>query len=1181
MLKDENFFRDILDPKTILFIGSGVSNWSGLPSWENLSYKILDLAINKKSISKNEYKDIKNKIRERDYISAISYCTKKINIESLHKFLRSEFGEKNSPHKLHEVLVKLGPKCFITTNYDKLIEQAYFKINKKKLNIVTNTNPIEQSKIQSIKASDFIFKPHGCVSSVETIILSREDYRKLVHSNRSTFETYKHLLIQRPVVFIGFGVNDPDFILIKDLLKEVYLDCQSNHYALMPFCDRLEEDYLTKELGIKVIKYSQKPKGEKLTGYQLLLPFIESIAVKKQKQDTEEEKHISQTKSLERYCHTLNFEIEKIIEKEIYEVEGRFEENALDNKNGFRHRGINNCGIDEILKQSTRLIITGKPGIGKTQVLLKYAYSKNKELLNDIANVKQYSVQIYLPFKEYNGNIIRMLEQRFAKDNEIQALLKKGFCTLIFDAINEAPRQFIESNQVTRDINKFINDYTLNKFIISIRENHTFKQPSFSSYEITGLHLNTITAEFKRKEINYSDIPYELTKSLKVPFIFRQFVNSNITKSENLKNTRSLLEQYFTNIETKMNVHGFKIDLRTTFCNLGYHLIQKGSLVCTEKTLFSFVAFSGVSQIRLLNLLHQFRFFEFDHLGNVSFSHQIVLEYLASFKLSKLIQQDKKAINKVLQHKNWDEVLILAATSANNRTRKVIIESLIQKDLLYAFTVYDRATINDISIEKKLFDSLFNRLGGDLKFTMDKSSVNVLLKKSKLSKRYKNHLLLLLEDDRLSQSAAVALARMGATEVVKYCINRLVDGPHGDVASYAKALIIISNNRITELLLDRIHHTESLYKHELSCNYIGWVLNTYSQKSSKLLIQNYINSKNNHNVILGLNLIKGFDDNFKKRILEQAIKKHGNSVIILKAIMNSCKSFGYIGVNNNLNSHLINDKLSKLIGNKSIGHLIVEFFLILKDEAILKYYKDIDLTGRISYKKINLAILFYHFKKDQESKKTILIAIEKYKQSYFNALYNDYLFDLDKILLEADLSFLRTNKDQQLDKIIVKRLHNKLLIYEYRTLPKKFFLRVAKSFEVYINNYDKCTKEEHFYFQYYLTGFLIHSFDVVGQNILYKINDSNNKYRALLFTLIPDEYIRIDLFTKETIEYLINALKRDYYYLHSILGNFTDTVFVKERLLPLLKSQDENVKRNAYRVIKKIEAKTQKRFIPY
>lgn len=388
MLKNENFFRDILDPKTILFIGSGVSTWSGLPSWENLSCKILDLAMSKKSITTSEYKDIKNKIRERDYISAISYCTKKINIKPLHEFLESEFGENNSPHKLHEVLVQLGPKCFITTNYDNLIEQAYYKINKKKLNIVTNNNPIEQSKIQSIKASDFIFKPHGCVSSVETIILSREDYRKLVHSNRSTFETYKHLLIQRPIVFIGFGVKDPDFILIKDILKEVYHDCQSNHYALMSFCDRLEEDYLTKELGINVIKYSQKQKGEKQSGYQSLLPYLYSIAAKKQKQHTEEEKQISQTKSLERYCHTLNYEIERIIEKEIYEVEGCFQENTFDNKDGFRHRGINNWGIDEILKRSNRLIITGKPGIGKTQVLLKYAYSKNKELLNDISNVK-------------------------------------------------------------------------------------------------------------------------------------------------------------------------------------------------------------------------------------------------------------------------------------------------------------------------------------------------------------------------------------------------------------------------------------------------------------------------------------------------------------------------------------------------------------------------------------------------------------------------------------------------------------------------------------------------------------------------------------------------------------------------------------------------------------------------
>jgi hypothetical protein len=223
--------RTILSrPDAVIFVGSGVSVWSGLPTWRGL---ISALATYLRSIG--ELADLVDReLAAGDLLQAASYGFGQLTTGQRCEFLRRtcRVGEAR-PSPLHLRIATLGPRCFITTNYDTLLESAlrdskpdsYFKI-------VSTTNLVESADILHTTAQDFVFKPHGDIGTCDSIVLTREDYRILHGPKRYVLETLRILLASRPVVFIGFGLRDPDFLLVKDTLALVYHGAAQDSYAL-------------------------------------------------------------------------------------------------------------------------------------------------------------------------------------------------------------------------------------------------------------------------------------------------------------------------------------------------------------------------------------------------------------------------------------------------------------------------------------------------------------------------------------------------------------------------------------------------------------------------------------------------------------------------------------------------------------------------------------------------------------------------------------------------------------------------------------------------------------------------------------------------------------------------------------------------------------------------------------
>ena len=117
----EGLKRTLARDDTVVFVGSGVSCWSGLPTWTAL-LEMLAEYMSAQGVSSHL---VRREIGQGDLLQAASYGFYQLTASQRIDFLRSACKvDASEPSQLHEILTQLGPTSYVTTNYDKLLERA-------------------------------------------------------------------------------------------------------------------------------------------------------------------------------------------------------------------------------------------------------------------------------------------------------------------------------------------------------------------------------------------------------------------------------------------------------------------------------------------------------------------------------------------------------------------------------------------------------------------------------------------------------------------------------------------------------------------------------------------------------------------------------------------------------------------------------------------------------------------------------------------------------------------------------------------------------------------------------------------------------------------------------------------------------------------------------------------------
>lgn len=243
---------------TILFIGSGVSITAGLPTWGTLINWLREYTHEQgcKVDAADSF------IGKKDFIKAASALTLELTKEG--KSLANFFIEYQDcqifhnaePQEIHNLLLEFPTNSFITPNYDLLIEKAAEKKGRE-IQIVHKAELAALNEIKRDRVKDYLYKYHGCITKPENIILDYEHYNKEIHGNSADIECLKNRIQSKTFVFIGAGLEDPDFNHIRDSLIHKTTPKDIEFWAFMPNCEA-EVEFYQQQYGTNLISYKME-----------------------------------------------------------------------------------------------------------------------------------------------------------------------------------------------------------------------------------------------------------------------------------------------------------------------------------------------------------------------------------------------------------------------------------------------------------------------------------------------------------------------------------------------------------------------------------------------------------------------------------------------------------------------------------------------------------------------------------------------------------------------------------------------------------------------------------------------------------------------------------------------------------------------------------------------------------
>ena len=1196
----ENLKKILKQEDTVLFIGSGISLWSGLPSWSGLIQELINF-IKESGLDANL---TEQELKRGDLLQAASYGFDKLTKPQFAQFIRKVSRiETAQPQDIHNRIIALGPTCFITTNYDKLLEMSFQKWKTGTyFRTVVNTQLTETAEIVGSRANNFLFKLHGDAESSDSIILTREQYRALNPGGElhHALETTKTLMLSRPIVYIGFGLRDPDFLYLKDLLINTYKGGARDHYAIMADVGDQEKDYWRRNFGIHLIDYQTISNPDGNRDHSPILELLDKLKI------TESVPTSSTLVINSEFILSLNrhsakysgFENSKLhLPLVVHPIENNKKE-----KQSFR---FYEARIEDLLDNEVdKFILIGLPGGGKSYSLkasvARLSKMLSKACIDDSIKINETIVPVYVDLKLYEGNIVKLIEQNIPVGMNLSLLCSNFKVKLYLDAFNEIPKEYIELKTWNSDFSTLLEIYNFS-LVISSRTIDGLEELEFPAF-----NLDSIDKEFIKKSLSQNQLELkgvfrnEITALLQKPFFYKlMFENKFEINSETSpqKIYLSLIGLINKNLNERFDVNinlleplsraaldaidngeeAFKIEILSRYIDLE---IKKNLevLSITNSDVINWL----VSQDFLVPIINE----------RLCFFHQSVTEYLAATRLSVLFVDDNSILKEKLSFRRWDQALFLSISLLKDQDAEKFLETVIDIDFELALSAIKYLEEDTREIVARLLKEIAATTSKDFEW---QSKIGYRLRRSLPIVESHTTLLrqLINKGNVLGASAVGCLIDLLGDDFKNEALNLLVD--YCDDYNFCSEIGRSLKKYVTE---DDIPCFLSLCQ-KVQGKFDAGKAKEFDGFDSAL-----------GDIMEGFNPKVVFSAFYNKKVKanEQQVQLE-----VLLEYLRDCRN----------NEGL---KISTELLSLGIDKVVVEIFFILKfskEEDNIDYSifdsKHINSLIAIAKKNKNessdwaLSSLYKIFSKREDLKlyaeedinksngvfKAALcysISTLKENANVFKALED--LLKMDSKSLQKENFELLSHMDEMnwsgQEKLFVQLLKLKNVKLAYNLCDRFAIYDENKNnliFEIgpinwwleWFTEFLKSKSEEWMFTDRVPTVITTYITSDKRQEFILEFNNPNSKYRKILSRTILRKMgdLKLDDFTEETLSYLFEELKTkkiDHFY-SNILSDIATETFVTKRMLPLLKKSKGVEHQNLEEIIERIFRKHKRRYL--
>ena len=677
---------------TVLFIGSGISTWSGLPSWaeavEELAQFLAESGVNPDLVRAEAAKG--------DLIQAASYGLDQLTKQQLGEFIWGLcLGGRARPEEIHRRIVNLGPRYYITTNYDDLIEKSLRKWHEgRPCRTVTNRQLTETAAITQTHARDYVFKPHGDADDVDSIIMSRQQYRALLPQGdrHAALKALEILLVSRPVVYLGFGLRDPDFMYVRDTLLNTFKGGTRDHYAVMADVSDGERDYWKRQYGIHIFGYATKPGLDGRRDHTDLLALLDCLLEKAAdvSGDCLDPSGADLVLALARHAgrlmggETLSNELQLRVHAERAIAGSAGRRDWLDRFDHSPVEGLLDGG-------PARTLLIGLPGAGKSYAIrrsaARLAEELNKSCLAESFEPESVVVPILADLKMYRGNLTELVNQALPAGLAYEMLSKHFKVKIFLDSFNEMPQKYLESGMAESDFARFVAGLGKASIVIASRTEDGQEGLGLSTYTLDHVDEKDVVSELKRVNVEIAGtFSQEVMALLQRPF-YLEYVTSGAIQLPEEAHPRDLYRALLQNVDKACGGHfGIELAIETALAQVAYDAIDRGEeAFALEEFLRIFGAdgpgsTAGINGLEVANWLVSCSMFVPYSGGRVAFVHQSVTEFLAALELARKYESNPRVLKEKLANRRWDHALFLCLSLLPTSVGEAFLEDVIEAD---------------------------------------------------------------------------------------------------------------------------------------------------------------------------------------------------------------------------------------------------------------------------------------------------------------------------------------------------------------------------------------------------------------------------------------------------------------------------------------------------------------------
>lgn len=256
----DNLRDAIASRRCVALVGAGASQTSSFPSWKKLLETLVSDGRREGIIKPTEEKEIKQSLKDSSkYLDIAQYLADRFGEADIRSRISKIFDDSSKvPSALHKSLMDINFRFLVTTNYDRLLENAYAAKHGTTPTIFTQKN-VDDFADALWENKFFILKAHGDVASRTSIVLTQRDYREIIFTSPG----YRHLLASiftnYMVLFIGASLSDPEVNLMLASLHSAFHGSGKKHFALIEEASTQEFmiERWRKDYNINAIKYKK------------------------------------------------------------------------------------------------------------------------------------------------------------------------------------------------------------------------------------------------------------------------------------------------------------------------------------------------------------------------------------------------------------------------------------------------------------------------------------------------------------------------------------------------------------------------------------------------------------------------------------------------------------------------------------------------------------------------------------------------------------------------------------------------------------------------------------------------------------------------------------------------------------------------------------------------------------